>query len=293
MTHLYALLNPESGGRRAIAIDGKTLRGSNKARGSGGQNTLHLVSAWAQDARLVLRQVACDDKSNEVTAIPELIETMDLEGCTVTIDAMGCQKQIARKLHEKQADYALALKENHEKLHRQAAMLMMEADDGYDGLTGSTYRTQERTRGRDEVRTYTTVRLNVKTSHRLTPEVLAVWPGLQAIGRVVGERTIKGETTTKTRYYLLTDDDVKHFAQAVRGHWGIENSAHWVLDVTFGEDANRTSKDHGPENLAILRRLAMNLFRVNKDRNKIALKRQRKRVGWEITFVEELLNGVF
>ena len=324
VTHLDALVNPAPGNnpapespgsagatsaRRTISIDGKTLRGSNKARDSTDQKPLHLVSAWSHEAKLVLGQVATDEKSNEVTAIPELLDILDLEGATVTIDAMGCQKAIAQKLHENKADYALALKDNHEHLHTQAALLLAEADDsgGDDGpaITYQTHRTDERGHGREETRVYTTVTLNEHTTHRIDDATRQAWPGLTAVGRVVSTRTVKGssggsfggsfgvKTTTQHRYYLLSDPDVKHFAESVRGHWGIENSAHWVLDVTFGEDANRTSKDHGPENLAILRRLAMNLFRANRDRNKIALKNQRKMIGWDINTVQELLNGVF
>lgn len=238
-----------------------------------------------------LRRV--DDKSNEITAIPELLDMLDLPGCTVTIDAIGCQKEIAQKLHENKADYALALKGNHQTLHTQAVLLMAEADDEDTTLKHATHRTDERGHGREETRVYTTVTLDDQTTHRIDEATRQAWPGLKAVGRVVSTRAAKGKTTTQHRYYLLSDSDVKHFAKSVRGHWGIENSAHWVLDVTFGEDANRTSKDHGPENLAILRRLAMNLFRANRDRNKIALKNQRKMIGWDINSVQELLNGVF
>lgn len=293
ITHLDALVNPASDGRRTIAIDGKTLRGSNKARDTTDQKPLHMVSAWGQQSRLVLGQVAVDDKSNEITAIPELLDMLDLPGCTVTIDAIGCQKEIAQKLHANKADYALALKDNHQTLHTQAALLMAEADDEDTTLKHATHRTDERGHGREETRVYTTVTLDDQTTHRVDEATRQAWPGLNAVGRVVSTRAVKGETTTQHRYYLLSDSDVKHFAKSVRGHWGIENSAHWVLDVTFGEDANRTSKDHGPENLAILRRLAMNLFRANRDRNKIALKNQRKMIGWDINSVQELLNGVF
>lgn len=133
------------------------------------------------------------------------------------------------------------------------------------------------------------MKLDAKTSHRIARNH---WPGLRAVGRVVSQRTVKDKTTTETRYYLLSDADanVKSFAAAVRGHWGIENSAHWVLDVSFGEDANRTSKDNAPENLAILRRLAMNLFRANRKRSKVSLKGQRKMVGWNPDFVIDLFT---
>jgi len=297
ITHLDALLHPDSGGsgggRRAIAIDGKTLRGSNKARGATDQKPLHLISAWSHEAKLVIGQVATDEKSNEITAIPDLLDLLDLPGATVTIDAMGCQKEIAQKLYKSKADYALALKDNHRTLHTQAALLLAEADDSAAPFQHATHRTDDHGHGRVETRIYTTVTLNKHTTHRIDEATRKDWPGLVAVGRVVSTRTIKDKTTTQQRYYLLSDPDVKHFAKSVRGHWGIENSAHWVLDVTFGEDGNRTSKDHGPENLAILRRLAMNLFRANRDRNKIALKNQRKMIGWDINTVQTLLNGIF
>ena len=293
VTHLYALVHPESAGCKTIAIDGKTLRGSNKARGTTDQPPLHLVSAWSQEAQLVLGQVATQEKSNEITAIPQLLEMMELAGCTVTIDAMGCQKEIARKLHENKADYALALKDNHATMHTQAVLLLAEADEPAAPLTHATHRTDERGHGRDETRIYTTVTLNKQTTHRIDDATRKDWPGLVAVGRVVSTRTIKDKTTTQHRYYLLSDPDVKRFAQAVRGHWGIENKLHWVLDVTMGEDANRTSKDHGPENMAILRRLAMNLFRANRERTKVSMKIQRKMIGWDINTVQTLLNGVF
>jgi len=287
MSHLCKALTGES---KTISIDGKTLRSSASAKGSADdQHPLHLVSAWAQEAKLVLAQIPCDQKSNEITAIPQLIEMLELRGCTVTIDAMGCQQAIAEKLHDKEADYVLALKDNHPTLHTQAILLLAEADDQPERFKPATHVTDERKRGRHEVRTYTTVKLGARTSHRIARDH---WPGLHAVGRVVSQRAVKGKTTTETRYYLLSDAEanVERFAAAVRGHWGIENSAHWVLDVTFGEDANRTSKDHGPENLAILRRLAMNAFRANRKRTKRSLKVQRKMVGWNPDFVTELLT---
>jgi predicted transposase YbfD/YdcC len=286
MSQLCQAITGES---KTITIDGKTLRSSASARAvADDQPPLHLVSAWAQEAKLVLAQVPCAEKSNEITAIPQLIEMLELCGCTVTLDAMGCQRAIAEQLHEKKADYVMTLKANHETLHTQATLLLAEADDASERFKPATHRTDERARGRHEVRTYTTVKLGPRTAHRIARDH---WSGLSAVGRVVSERTVKGKTTTETRYHLLSDVDVERYAKAARGHWGIENSAHWVLDVGFGEDANRTSKDHGPENLAILRRLAMNLFRANRKRSKIALKNQRKMVGWNIEFVDELLTN--
>ncbi len=286
-SHLCAAV---TGQRKTVAIDGKTLRASASATGTDAAcRPLHLVSAWAQEARLVLAQVPCEAKSNEITAIPKRIGMMELRGCTVTLDARGCQRESAGQLHEKGADYVLALKGHQGTLHTQAVLLLAEADDEPGRFKPATHRTDERSRGRHEVRTYTTVKLNAKTTHRIARDH---WPGLHAIGRVVSERTDKGKTTTETRYYLLSDQDaeVKRFAAAARGHWGIENSAHRVLDTTFGEDASRTSKDHGPENLALLRRLAMNPFRANRTRVKHSLKSQRKMVGWNPDTVTDMLN---
>lgn len=299
LTHLVRSLEAGDSGdgsgasTKTIAIDGKTLRSSNAAKGVTAQPPLHLISAWAHESALVLGQVACDQKSNEITAIPELLGMLDLEGTTVTIDAMGCQKAIAQKLHENKADYALALKGNHERLHTQAVLLMSEADDEAALLTQATRRTDERGHGREETRVYTTVTLDKHTTHRVEDATRERWPGLSAIGRVVSTRTIKDKTTTQTRYYLLSDPDVKCFAKAVRGHWGIENKLHWVLDVTMGEDANRTSKDHGPENLAILRRLALNLLRMAREQTKKSMKKMRNRIGYGIDYLEQLLNAVF
>ena len=282
---------------KTIAIDGKTLRSSNTAKGTTGQPPLHLVSAWAHESGLVLGQVATDEKSSEITAIPELLDMLDLPGETVTIDAMGCQRDIAQKLHENKADYALALKENHKTLHTQAVLLMAEADRSGGGgdasITYQTHRTDERGHGREETRLYTTARLDNQTTHRISDVVRQDWPGLVGVGRVVSTRTVKGKTTTQHRYYLLTDPDVKRFAKAVRGHWGIENQLHWVLDVTMGEDANRTSKDHGPENLAILRRLALNLLRMAREQTKKTMKKMRNRIAYGVSYLEELFNAVF
>jgi predicted transposase YbfD/YdcC len=278
---------------RTIAIDGKTLRSSNAAKGTTDQDPLHLVSAWVHESGLVLGQVATDEKSNEITAIPQLLDMLDLAGTTVTLDAMGCQRDIAQKLHENKADYALALKDNHRHLHTGAVLLLAETDDDAASIRRATHRTDERGHGRDETRLYTTVTLDKYTTHRVDDATRQAWPGLNAVGRVVSTRTIKDKSTTQTRYYLLSDPDVKHFAQAVRGHWGIENKLHWVLDATMGEDANRTSKDHGPENLAILRRLALNLLRMARTQTKKTMKKMRNRIGYGINYLEELLNAVF
>ena len=294
LTFLVNQLGEDAAPVKTIAIDGKTLAGSTKAKGVDDRHKpLHLVSAWAHESGLVLGQIKCDEKSNEITAIPDLLDMLDLEGKLVTIDAMGCQKTIAQKLHENKADYALTLKDNHQTLCTQAALLMAEAD-GEDGpVKGKTHRTDDRGHGREEMRLYTVVELSKHTTHRVGDDVRAEWPGLSAIGRVVRTRTEKGKTSVQTRYYLLSDPGVKRFAKAARGHWGIENKLHWVLDVTMGEDANRTSKDHGPENLAILRRLALNLLRMAREHTKKTMTKMRKRIGYNVNYLEEVLNAVF
>lgn len=296
LTFLVNQFGEEDGPIKTIAIDGKTLRGSAKAKGTAEDHKpLHLVSAWAHESGLVLAQQACEEKSNEITAIPELLKMLDLEGKLITIDAMGCQKQIAEQLHENQADYALTLKDNHEGLCTQATLLCAEADDEDSPIEGVTHRTDDRGHGREETRVYTVVKLGGRTTHRVSDAVCGQWPGLKAVGRVVRTRRVKatGVTTVQTRYYLLSDVSVKRFAKAARGHWGIENRLHWVLDVTMGEDANRVSKDHGPANLAILRRLALNLLRMAREHTKKTMTKMRKRIGYNASYLEEVLNAVF
>jgi predicted transposase YbfD/YdcC len=274
---------------KTIALDGKTLRGS--ADAAGGEPALHLLSAWAHEARLVLAQLAVDSKSNEITAIPELIARLELGGCVVTVDALNTQKSVAQAILDRGGDYVMALKGNQGTLHDDAALMLAEAEDAPRSarFVLDDHTTEDDAHGRIERRRYSTLAIDKRT-WRIKGDR---WPGLKAIGRVVRERTDKttGKIATQTVYYLMSKPmDVRRFADAVRGHWGIENAAHWVLDVTFNEDRCRCRKDHSDVNFALLRRLAMNLLRHNRDRSKLSMKAQRLNIGWDTDFLEDLLR---
>jgi predicted transposase YbfD/YdcC len=238
-----------------IAIDGKALRDSlDRAHG---QAALHLVSAWATQNHLALGQVATDAKSNEIAAIPRLLELLDLSGAIVTIDAMGCQKEIAQKIREADADYVLAVKENQPHLLADLQATLTAHLDGSTAPDEANYfETAEVGHGRREVRTYTLLTNLDQVRDR------ALWPGLYGLCMAVNERTVGDKTSTEVRYYIGSwRGSVSDYAQVIRGHWGIENSLHWVLDVTFQEDASRKRAEHGAENIAWLRRMAVSLLR--------------------------------
>jgi predicted transposase YbfD/YdcC len=237
-----------------IAIDGKTLRGSFDT--AAGKNPLHLVSAWASAARLTLGQIAVDSKSNEITAIPLLLELLNLKGATVTIDAMGCQKEIAAKIVDGGGDYLLALKENHPTLHAavcQEFTAAVEADAPPKNMRQHT--TVEVSRGRKERRIYVALP---------APQSLpgfAEWVGLATLVMVVRVTEINGEEKVEASYYLSSlPAKVKKLAKLIRQHWSIESQLHWVLDVTFTEDASRIRKQHAPQTSAMLRRLAVSIL---------------------------------
>jgi predicted transposase YbfD/YdcC len=237
-----------------IAIDGKTLRGSFDT--AAGKNPLHLVSAWATELRLTLGQVAVDSKSNEITAIPLLLELLDLKGATVTTDAMGCQKEIAAKIIDREGDYVLALKGNHEHLHAAVADAFEKAAEVDFQVPGvRRLVTVERSHGRTERREYTVLP---------APETLpgfADWKGLCTIGMVLSLCMVNGVETAEVRYFLSSlPPRVRRFARLVRQHWGIENQLHWVLDVTFSEDASRIRKGMGAQTAAMFRRLAVSIL---------------------------------
>jgi predicted transposase YbfD/YdcC len=239
-------------GVKQIAIDGKTVRRSHD-RGAG-KTALHLVSAWATANRLTLGQVAVSEKSNEITAIPQLLELLDLSGAIVTIDAMGCQKEIARQIRDGDGHYVLAVKNNQERLFDDVeASFATELERAEKEGRSSYHRTVEQKHGRIESRQYFTI----DQPRGIRDE--ALWKDLRTICMVVSERQVVGEVaTSEIRYYIGSKKaKAKEYARYVRGHWGIENSLHWVLDMVFDEDRNRTRKDHGPENLAWMRRLAI------------------------------------
>jgi predicted transposase YbfD/YdcC len=270
-----------------VAIDGKTLRRSHNQ--AAGKKALHLVSAWAVENRLVLAQLATEEKSNEITAIPLLLQQLALEGCIVTIDAMGTQTKIATRIIEQEGDYALALKDNQGNLYEEVkATFAMAEKDGFEALQWESERLVEKGHGRLEIREYWTIRDGEILSH-LDPE--SKWEGLRGIGMVRAQRRIGQETSRETRYFLLSFSAVKTFAYAVRSHWGIENSLHWVLDIAFREDDSRVRLGHASENLAVLRHITLNLLRQETS-SRVGIHAKRLKAGWDNTYLQRVLDGV-
>jgi predicted transposase YbfD/YdcC len=269
---LQALCSTVAG--EVVAIDGKTLRGSFDTAAA--QNPLHLVSAWACEARVTLGQVLVDRKSNEITAIPLLLELLELEGCVVTIDAMGCQKEIAAAIRARQADYVLAVKDNQPGLHDIIYQAFLaHADEDFSAPALRRHKSVERGHGRVETREYCIAEAPAALTR------LGQWQDVRSIGMVTRSRRVGEEETEEIAYYVSSlPPKVKRFAKAVRGHWGIENQLHWCLDVTFAEDQSRVRKDHGPLNLSMLRRLALAILRQDTS-VKDSLRGKRLRAGWE------------
>lgn len=264
-----------------IAIDGKTLRGSGSAK----LGPLHLVSAWATAQHLSLGQVAVDAKSNEITAIPVLLELLDLNGALVTLDAMGCQKAIAQKIVDQGGHYALTVKDNQEHLLEDIQESFLKAfDSDFAGVDHDEYETRERGHGREEYRSYTVLHSTEGIRHA------DAWAGLTTIGLCFSERTVKGKTTTECRYFIGDKKaSAKYYARGLRHHWGIENNLHWQLDVNFAEDGNRVQKRNAAENLALLRRLTVSLLKAHPSKDSIA--RKRFAAALDPSFLEEILRG--
>lgn len=267
---------------RLIAFDGKTARGS-KGRTEIG-SPLHIVSAWASEQHLTLGQVTVDSKSNEITAIPELLALLDLHGALVTIDALGCQKQIARQIIDQQGDYCLAVKENQPHLYEDLEDHFQKCVVGISKKVEVEYHdTSERAHGHTDERAYFTTPVPENLRHR------EEWPGIQSVGMTMTHQNVENKAEGEVRYYILSiPSDAEKFAAAVRGHWGIENSLHWVMDVTFREDACRIGKDHGGENVSWLRRFAISLLK-NEPSVKDTIRAKRNRAGWDIQYLETVL----
>jgi predicted transposase YbfD/YdcC len=239
---------------RLIAIDGKTLRGSYNKRD--GKAAIHMVSAWATENKLSLGQVVVDEKSNEITAIPELLRLLDVSGALVTIDAMGCQREIAAQIRRGGGDYVLAVKQNQPTLYERVTEVVSEGLE-QDALFIDEHRTVERGHGRLEARTYATF----PAPETIDPE--GQWQDLGAVGVTFSERIdSRGRTSLEGRYYILSRRlSAQEFAEAVRGHWSIENDLHWQLDVSFREDECRARIGHSAANLSVIRRFALGLLK--------------------------------
>jgi predicted transposase YbfD/YdcC len=258
---------------RVIAIDGKTLRRAHDKE----QKPLHLVSAFATENRLVLTQQAVDDKSNEITAIPELLAVLDVKKAIITIDAMGCQKEIAGQIKDQGGDYVLALKENQPTLYTEVQTMFEKGlETDFRGMKHQEYVTKDQEHGRTETRSYYLVRPS-KEWLAAHPE----WKGLKTLGMVCSERQVGDAAPTGEVRFFITSLALKvaDFARAVRSHWAIENKLHWVLDVSYREDENRSRKDHTPENLAWIRRMTVSL--LAQDGTKVGVKCKRKMAGWD------------
>jgi len=266
-----------------LAVDGKTVRRSHDRKH--GLGALHSVSVWASDFGLSLGQVACAEKSNEITAIPELLRLVDIQGAIITIDAMGTQKAIAEQIIEGEADYVLALKGNQETLHQAVIDHINEQwEDDFARVKARRHQTKETGHGREETRSY--IQLPVPES---LPG-LALWKGLKSMGVVVSECVRNGKETVEVRYYISSlAVGVRRFAHAVRGHWGIENSCHWSLDVTYREDDSRIRDQNLRENFAWLNRLTLSLLKQYPGRDSLAMKR--RSCGWSNDFLLKVLVG--
>ena len=264
-----------------IAIDGKTLCGSANAK----LGPLHLVSAWAVEANLSLGQVAVDEHSNEITAIPKLLELLDIKGALVTIDAIGCQKAIARKIIERGGDYVLTVKSNRAALLEDIQATVEQALEGdLPAGTVQHYTSTEEAHGRREERSYVVI-------HKVDGiEDRAAWPKLTTVGMCYSERTADGKTTNETRYFIGSRKaSASTYARVLRNHWRMENCLHWQLDVSFSEDASRIQDRNGAENFALLRRMALSLLKQHP--RKDSVKRKRKAAALDPDFLAETLAG--
>jgi predicted transposase YbfD/YdcC len=272
-----------------IALDGKTVRGSQDR--SRGKAAIHMVSAWASASRLVLAQVKGEDKSNEITALPELLHQRTLGGCVVTIDAMGCQREIAEQIVAQEADSVLALKANQPDLLEEVVDCITQAEaDAYHEVGHTMTETITKGHGRLELRYHTVL---TEPTYQAWLQEGQRWPGLQALGRVEVERRIGEEQTRQVRYYMLSRAlSASAFAEAVRSHWGIENAVHWVLDVTFGLDYSRMRAGYAVEKMAVLRHLVRNLLEREQSQPGRSLKGKLLKAGWDHDYLLKILATV-
>jgi predicted transposase YbfD/YdcC len=272
---------------QVIAVDGKTLRRSHDE--TLGKAAIHMVSAWATANHLVLGQLKVADKSNEITAIPALLQLLELNGCIVTLDALGCQTQIAQTIIERGADYVLRLKGNQGTLYAEVQDLFAYADScDFRDIAHDFQKTVNGGHGRIEIRKHWMIS---------EPEFLAYldpeghWKDLSSIGRVEAERRNGEQVERETRYYISSlAGDAEEFGSAVRAHWGIENQVHWILDIAFREDESRIRKGHGAQNFAVLRHIALNLLKQEQT-VKCGTQTKRLKAGWDTDYLRKVLTG--
>ena len=280
-------------GAGALHIDGKTLRRS--FDGAAHKAALHMVSVWASKAELALGQIATDQKSNEITAIPRLLELITLHGAVVTIDAMGCQRDIAEKIVKGGGDYILAVKDNQPELHEDLKLLFDEAKtNNFEHMGYDVHETTEKNHGRIETRRVWVTREVDWLRQR------GEWKNLRSAVCVESQREVldpaggPSQRSTETRYYISSVDHrqrgyhAEFFARTIRGHWGVENKLHWTLDVSFAEDQSRVRQGHGDENLARLRRMSLNLLK--REPTKIGIAAKRRKAGWDNRYLLKILT---
>ncbi len=266
-----------------VAVDGKTLRRSHDR--ANGKGAIHMVSAWASANGLVLGQQKVDDKSNEITAIPELLDRLEVAGCIVTIDAIGCQTKIVEKILEKRADYVLPVKENQGKLHETLRLLF---DDPAEmrWVPCDYHKTVDKGHGRMETRECWATSDEQYLRYIAS---LADWPGLKSVAMVQAKRLTRDQSTVERRYFISSlPADAKQLLYAVRGHWGIENNLHWVLDIAFREDNCRVRTGNGAQNFAVLRHIALNLLKREKTL-KASIHGKRLKAGWDHDYLVKVL----
>ncbi len=284
LSSLRAKAASESGIQQPVfAIDGKTSRRSHDR--SKGLGALHSVTVWASEFGLTLAQVACDDKSNEITAIPELLRLVDIQGAIITIDAMGTQKAIAAQIIDGEGDYVFALKGNQGNLHQAVIDYVNEHfEDDFAGMKARRYTTVETGHGREETRIY------IQMPAPLDLPGYDLWKGLKSIGVVISRTLREGKESIDVRYYISSlSVRVKTFARAVRGHWGIENTCHWSLDFIYREDESRARHEHLRQNIAWLYRFTLSLLKQHPGKQSLVMKR--RLCGWSEDFLLEILTA--
>ena len=268
-----------------VAIDGKTQRRSF----DNNKSAIHTISAWARENQIVLGQLKTEEKSNEITAIPELLDSIDVKGTTVTIDAMGCQKYIAKKIIDKEANYTLGLKGNQSKTHKRVKRIFSK---DLSKIKHDKYETKEKKHGREEERKYRVIPIKNQFEYlKMLGTQEREWIGLKSIVEVESIRKVKNKTSNEKRYYLSSlEANAEEIANTVRGHWSIENSLHWSLDVTFREDESRIRKGYSQENFVVLRHIALCLLKREKSSRR-GIKGKRLKAGWSNDYLLKVLKS--